>query len=155
MVPLHAKRVARTSTSRPRAAAALTSAVRVFLDGATLRRSQHRTGSAFMRRCAGQPHAVRAVVPHCASPRLAPAPIPAHLPAHFASAVADRCCLPPRSQTAACVSCAGGMRGDRSSPWWGQHVLHAPDTSRRRLLCGAGGAVGCASYEGVCWGRRC
>ena len=104
MVPLHAKRVARTSTSRPRAAAALTSAVRVFLDGATLRRSQHRTGSAFMRRCAGQPHAPRAVVVHrCARPRLAPAPVPAHLPAHFAAPAVCFFCTPPRSATAACV----------------------------------------------------
>ena len=109
MVPLHAKRVARTSTSRPRAAAALTSAVRVFLDGATLRRSQHRTGSAFMRRCAGQPHAPRAVGPNCTRSRLAPAPTPSPLRAHFGSSAACFFCMPTRSQSAARVSRAGGI----------------------------------------------
>ena len=73
----------------------------LWVSGGSLLRSS--TGCTLSRRCAGHPHAPRAVVPCCASPRLAQAPIPVHLPAQLLSA--DVCTLVHTSEIGLCCLC--------------------------------------------------
>ena len=101
----------RTSTSRPCAAAARTRRVYDFLACPALTLLQSSTGSAFCRRCAGLPHAPRAVVPSCARPRLAPAPTPAHLLAHFGfAAVLSKSIPHSHSNCCSCCVCRWDLR---------------------------------------------